>query len=144
MSRKRGFAAMSAEQQRSIAALGGRAAHEKGTAHEFTVQEAAEAGRKGGRTVSRNRAHMAEIGRRGGRATHQREMPAYQENAAHQRREPNGQSQPAMSEAAISEVPIREEPRSQTAVEEPPAASVEAAAHVESSPEPSGRSENEE
>jgi general stress protein YciG len=33
---KRGFASMDPEQQREIAAEGGRAAHEKGTAHEFT------------------------------------------------------------------------------------------------------------
>jgi len=44
----RGFAAMDAEKQREIASKGGKAAHEKGTAHEFNSQEAAEAGRKGG------------------------------------------------------------------------------------------------
>lgn len=41
---KRGFAAMDPEQQRAIAALGGRAAHEKGRAHEFTSEEARRAG----------------------------------------------------------------------------------------------------
>ncbi|TFW20212.1 KGG domain-containing protein [Duganella callida] len=41
---KRGFAAMDPEQQREIAAEGGRAAHEKGTAHEFTSEEARRAG----------------------------------------------------------------------------------------------------
>ncbi|WAW10095.1 KGG domain-containing protein [Oxalobacter vibrioformis] len=45
---KRGFAAMSPEEQRKIASKGGKAAHEKGTAHEFTSEEAREAGRKGG------------------------------------------------------------------------------------------------
>jgi len=39
---------MDEERQREIAAKGGRAAHEKGTAHEFTSEEAREAGRKGG------------------------------------------------------------------------------------------------
>ena len=39
---KRGFAAMSAEKQREIASKGGRAAHEKGTAHEWTADEQAE------------------------------------------------------------------------------------------------------
>jgi uncharacterized protein len=63
---ERGFAAMDPEEQRALASKGGRAAHEKGTAHEFDSQEAAEAGRKGGRTVSRDREHMAEIGRKGG------------------------------------------------------------------------------
>ncbi len=63
---KRGFAAMDPEKQREIASMGGRAAHEKGTAHEFTVDEARRAGRRGGRIVSRDRDYMAEIGRRGG------------------------------------------------------------------------------
>ncbi len=64
---KRGFASMDAERQRQIASEGGRAAHEKGTAHEFTSEEAREAGRKGGEAVSKDRKHMAEIGREGGR-----------------------------------------------------------------------------
>jgi general stress protein YciG len=38
--------------QREIASRGGRAAHQKGTAHEFSSEEAAEAGRKGGRARS--------------------------------------------------------------------------------------------
>ncbi len=63
---KRGFASMDEEKQREIASMGGRAAHQKGTAHEFTPDEAREAGRKGGEAVSRNRQHMASIGRRGG------------------------------------------------------------------------------
>ncbi len=46
---KRGFASMDEEQQREIARKGGKAAHEKGTAHEFTSEEAREAGRKGGK-----------------------------------------------------------------------------------------------
>lgn len=64
----RGFASMSPERQREIASKGGRAAHEKGTAHEWTADEARRAGRKGGETVSRDRAHMAAIGREGGGA----------------------------------------------------------------------------
>ena len=43
---------MSPEKQREIASKGGRAAHEKGTAHEWTADEARQAGRKGGQ-VSR-------------------------------------------------------------------------------------------
>jgi len=39
---------MSPEKQREIASKGGRAAHEKGTAHEWTPDEARSAGRKGG------------------------------------------------------------------------------------------------
>jgi hypothetical protein len=48
------------------ASEGGRAAHQKGTAHEWTSDEARVAGRKGGEVVSRDRAHMAAIGREGG------------------------------------------------------------------------------
>ena len=49
---RRGFASMSPDKQREIASKGGRAAHEKGTAHEWTADEARSAGRKGGQ-VSR-------------------------------------------------------------------------------------------
>jgi general stress protein YciG len=45
---RRGFASMSPEKQREIASKGGRAAHQKGTAHEWTSDEARNAGRKGG------------------------------------------------------------------------------------------------
>lgn len=45
----RGFAGMDPERQREIASKGGKAAHEKGTAHEFDSREAQEAGRKGGK-----------------------------------------------------------------------------------------------
>jgi general stress protein YciG len=64
----RGFASMDRSKQREIASTGGKAAHAKGTAHEFDSGEAREAGRKGGVAVSRNREHMAAIGRRGGEA----------------------------------------------------------------------------
>ena len=63
---KRGFASMDAAKQREIASKGGRAAHAKGTAHEFTSEEARVAGRKGGEAVSRDRTHMSTIGREGG------------------------------------------------------------------------------
>lgn len=65
---KRGFASMDPQRKREIASKGGRAAHEKGTAHEFSPEEARQAGRKGGEVVSRNRDHMAHIGRKGGEA----------------------------------------------------------------------------
>lgn len=45
---RRGFASMTPEKQREIASKGGRAAHQKGTAHEWTSEEARSAGRKGG------------------------------------------------------------------------------------------------
>ena len=44
----RGFASMDRSKQRDIASKGGKAAHQKGTAHEWTSEEAREAGRKGG------------------------------------------------------------------------------------------------
>jgi hypothetical protein len=51
---------MSSEKQREIARKGGRAAHEKGTAHEWTADEARSAGRKGGQ-VSRGGRGRLEI-----------------------------------------------------------------------------------
>ncbi|MCQ4164095.1 stress-induced protein [Tahibacter sp. P2K] len=60
---------MDEDKQREIASKGGRAAHESGNAHEFTSEEAREAGRKGGESVSQDREHMAEIGRKGGEAS---------------------------------------------------------------------------
>lgn len=68
-SSERGFAAMDDDKQREIASKGGKAAHESGHAHEFTPEEAREAGRKGGEAVSEDRQHMAEIGRKGGEAS---------------------------------------------------------------------------
>jgi len=67
--RNRGFASMNSERQREIARKGGKAAHEKGTAHEFTSDEARAAGRKGGERVSADRSHMSRIGRLGGRSS---------------------------------------------------------------------------
>ena len=87
----RGFGSMDEQKQRDIASKGGKAAHEKGTAHEFSSdeareagrrggeaahekgsahefssEEAKEAGRKGGEATSKDRGHMSEIGRKGG------------------------------------------------------------------------------
>jgi general stress protein YciG len=76
-SSNRGFAAMDEDKQREIASKGGRAAHEKGTAHEFTSQQAAIAGSKGGKVAhARGTAHeftsreAAEAGRKGGMNSH--------------------------------------------------------------------------
>jgi general stress protein YciG len=44
----RGFASMERNKQRDIASKGGKAAHRKGAAHEWTREEAQAAGRKGG------------------------------------------------------------------------------------------------
>lgn len=52
---KRGFAAMSPEKQRQIASQGGRAAHQQGVAHEWSADEARQAGRKGGQNSGNRR-----------------------------------------------------------------------------------------
>lgn len=77
---KRGFASMDPSKQREIASKGGRAAHSKGTAHEFTSDEARVAGRKGGEAVSRDRAHMSAIGREGGHSRGRTRQPMGIEN----------------------------------------------------------------
>lgn len=72
----RGFASMDPVRQREIASEGGRAAHEKGTAHEFTSEEARAAGSKGGKAAhEKGTAHefdsqeAREAGRKGGEAS---------------------------------------------------------------------------
>ena len=73
---QRGFAAMDRDKQKQIASMGGRAAHAKGTAHEFTSQEAAAAGSKGGKAAHEkgtahefSREEAAAAGRKGGQAS---------------------------------------------------------------------------
>jgi general stress protein YciG len=57
---RRGFASMSPEKQREIASKGGRAAHEKGTAHEWTADEARSAGRRGGQVSRGGRGRLVQ------------------------------------------------------------------------------------
>ena len=57
---RRGFASMSREKQREIASKGGRAAHQKGTAHEWTSEEARSAGRKGGQISRGGRGRLVD------------------------------------------------------------------------------------
>ena len=57
---RRGFASMSPEKQREIASKGGRAAHQKGTAHEWTSEEARNAGRKGGQISRGGRGRLVD------------------------------------------------------------------------------------
>jgi general stress protein YciG len=45
---RKGFAIMNPEKQKEISRMGGKAAHQKGTGHQFTSEEARIAGRKGG------------------------------------------------------------------------------------------------
>ena len=75
-SSNRGFAAMDSETHREIASRGGKAAHAKGTAHEFTPDEARAAGRKGGQAAhERGTAHQftpeeaRAAGRKGGQSS---------------------------------------------------------------------------
>jgi len=56
----RGFASMDRNKQREIASKGGKAAHQKGTAHEWTSEEAREAGRKGGMASHRRKQQQQE------------------------------------------------------------------------------------
>ena len=51
----RGFAGMDKDKQRDIASEGGKAAHESGKAHEWTSEQAREAGRKGGLKAAANK-----------------------------------------------------------------------------------------
>lgn len=56
----RGFASMDRARQREIASKGGKAAHQRGTAHEWTSEEARDAGRKGGLASHRRRREQKE------------------------------------------------------------------------------------
>ena len=57
---RRGFAAMDPERQRQIASEGGRAAHKQGVAHEWSAEEARQAGRKGGQISRGGRGRLVE------------------------------------------------------------------------------------
>jgi len=98
---------MEAEKQREIARKGGRAAHEKGTAHEFDSEEARAAGRKGGEVVSQNREHMAEIGAKGGHASHSN-------RAAHTSSRSRGQRSPQGMAATSDEPSVTEDREAST------------------------------
>ena len=62
MGNKRGFSSMDKQKQKEIASKGGKAAHQKGTAHEFTSEEARIAGRKGGAASRARRAGISANG----------------------------------------------------------------------------------
>ena len=61
----RGFASMDRSKQRESASKGGKAAHQKGTAHEWTSEEAREAGRKGGMASHKRKQESSEGGASG-------------------------------------------------------------------------------
>ena len=56
----RGFAALTPQHLAEISQMGGRTAHAIGRAHQFTSEEAREAGRKGGKTTHERRRQNAE------------------------------------------------------------------------------------
>jgi general stress protein YciG len=100
---RRGFAGMDPQKQREIASKGGKAAHAKGTAHEFTPEEAREAGRKGGQAAHlRGTAHQftpeeaREAGRKGGRSSRRNSNDEPEQNPA----EPSRQSEANTNGAA--------------------------------------------
>jgi len=92
-SRGRGFAGMDRERQRQISSQGGKAAHQKGTAHEFDSNEAREAGRKGG---------MVSGGRRRAREQAQQGRPTQpeREGSSPEREESETESTEAGSDAS--------------------------------------------
>jgi general stress protein YciG len=86
--KRRGFASMTSEKQREIASKGGRAAHIKGTAHEWTADEARSAGRKGAHATRNGRSHPGEPGPGDGpgQATGHTAMPALEMTIPEDRR----------------------------------------------------------
>ena len=67
---------MSPEKQREIASKGGRAAHEKGTAHEWTADEARSAGRRGGQVSRGGRGRLISSDGASAASPHDTETPA--------------------------------------------------------------------
>jgi uncharacterized protein len=108
----RGFAAMDRAKQRAIASKGGKAAHAKGTAHEFTPEEARAAGRKGGQAAhARGTAHeftpeeAREAGRKGGQSSH---TGGAREETQSEHTSPNAPSENPASEPMPAEMISRQ------------------------------------
>jgi general stress protein YciG len=121
---KRGFASMDREKQKQIASQGGKAAHAKGSAHEFTSDEARAAGRKGGLAVSLNREHMSTIGREGGKSRGRNVARRLAEARALQEQGRSEEVRTESSEAApASEGLVEQESRSEGAFMSGPAES---------------------
>ena len=74
---------MDRAKQREIASKGGKAAHQKGTAHEWTSDEAREAGRKGGMASHRRRKEMTDPVQGGGSESPSMGMPDTMERAGY-------------------------------------------------------------
>ena len=85
-SRGRGFAGMDPERQRQISSQGGKAAHQKGTAHEFDSNEAREAGRKGGMVSGGRRRAREQAAQQNRRESPERETSEERESRVRERR----------------------------------------------------------
>jgi len=99
----RGFASMDKEKQRDIASRGGRAAHERGTAHEFNSNEASAAAKKGHErgTAHEFTAEEARIaGRKGGLARAMNRAKSVDRNAPESNAASNGQPDSGHSQPA--------------------------------------------
>lgn len=68
MKSNRGFASMTEQRRKEVAARGGKSAQNRKTAHVWTSETASAAGKLGGEKIAQNRDHMATIGRLGGLA----------------------------------------------------------------------------
>ena len=107
----RGFASMDKTKQRAIASKGGRAAHEKGTAHEFSSDEASHAAKMGHErgTAHEFTSEEARIaGRKGGLARAQNRMRQSQANGngngnGHSEYQPSSQQEALVGASASQE-----------------------------------------
>jgi uncharacterized protein len=59
--RARGLAAMSPERRREIASKGGRTSQARGTAHQWTPEEASAAGKKGSARYARRQEQQSQL-----------------------------------------------------------------------------------
>jgi general stress protein YciG len=91
----RGFASMDRAKQREIASKGGKAAHQKGTAHEWTSEEARDAGRKGG--IASHRRRREQMGAGGGSDTADDRGTANTSGETNTRRDEMSQNRDEMS-----------------------------------------------
>src|SRR5262245_41481766 len=114
--KRRGFAGMDEAKQREIASKGGKAAHEKGTAHRFTREEAQAAGRKGGQVAHiRGTAHeftpeeARAAGRKGGKMVRGRRIITGPSVGGQIAYEPGGSESSTALVTAPASAGIREE-----------------------------------
>ena len=93
---------MAPERHRALASRGGKTAHARHRAHEFSTEEARRAGQRGGAQISKNREHMAAIGRKGGLAKRSRPATAQTLQASTQTPLANAQTLPASAQTPLA------------------------------------------